>query len=82
MTKSRPFKIILTKRVTIFKSSCHLSSAYYVPSTLLLTLLHALSPVIIALLLDDTDVISIFYMKKLGYRENLIRKLESEPRPV
>lgn len=78
MTKSRPFKIILT----MFKSSCRLSSAYYVPSTLLLTVLHALSPEIIALLLDDTDVISVFYMKKLGYRENLISKLESEPRPV
>lgn len=47
----------------IFKSS------YCVPSILLIALLHASSPVVLALLLDSTDIISIFYMKKLGYGE-------------
>lgn len=36
---------------------------------LLVTLLHALSPVIVALLLASADIISVFHLKKLGCRE-------------
>lgn len=43
--------------------------SYYVPHILLITLLHASPPVALALLLDSADIISIFYMKKLGYGE-------------